>query len=150
MSEAKMLEEKICYCTSCKLELNHRIVLLNEDKLPERVLCLTCNKEHKYKKTPKSRLAKKATGTASASQISKARQSTEEKQWQEKLKNPNVTPVSYNINQEFAIDDHLQHSKFGKGLVIGFEYPDKVHVYFDDGVKILKGKKAEGSGVVLG
>lgn len=138
--EAKMLGETVCYCSSCKLELNHRITLMDGDE-PSKVLCLTCNKEHKYRKHgPKKRATKKATTTATATQKAKARQTTEEKLWEEKLLS-DVTPVKYNIKGEFGLDDHVMHPKFGKGLVIGFEYPDKTHIYFSEGVKILKGRQ---------
>ena len=40
--------ETLSYCTSCKIDLNHRIVAMKED-LIVKVQCLTCKKEHKYR-----------------------------------------------------------------------------------------------------
>jgi len=140
----EILGETVCYCSSCKLELNHRITLMDDDDKPSKALCLTCNKEHKYRKNaPKSR-AKKASPAATPTEKAKARQSSEEKVWEEKINSENVTPASYKINGEFEVDEVINHAKFGRGLVIGFEYPDKLQIYFSGGVKILKGKRRSG------
>lgn len=142
MTQYKMLGEFVCYCTKCKLELNHRIVLMDED-MPSRVLCLTCNSEHKYKKTPAKATKAKITKSATAAEKSKARQSLEEEKWRKKLETEDIAPTTYNINTAFHHEERLYHQKFGLGLVIGFDFPDKIHVFFDDGVKVLKGKKSE-------
>ena len=36
------------WCTSCRMNLNHRIVAIVRST-PKRVECLTCNKQHNYR-----------------------------------------------------------------------------------------------------
>lgn len=142
MSEYKMLGEVVCYCGSCKLNLNHRITLMDGME-PSRVLCLTCNREHGFRrKSPSERKAPAERRTSmTPSQVAKVRESQEEMQWRAKLRNQNKSSVPYSINAEFEIDQLVLHPTFGLGLVIGFEYPDKTQFYFDGGVKILKGRQ---------
>lgn len=147
MTEYKMLGEVVCYCSSCKLNLNHRITLM-EGAEPARVLCLTCNREHRFKKTGGSPVERKAAvvrPSLTPSQVTKVRADSEENVWRRKLNNPDKSTVPYSINAEFQLDDLVMHPKFGVGLVVGYDFPDKLHLYFDEGVKILKGKlkKAE-------
>jgi len=139
MPKYEMLGEFVHYCSKCKIELNHRIILMDGEK-PGRVLCLTCNTERKYKEPSQStlkRARKKATGKPT-----KAEQARQENEWRILLGETDVTPKKYNINESFDMNDHVAHPKFGKGLVVGFNHPDKVRIFFDDGLKILKGQKA--------
>ncbi|MBF0104673.1 MAG: hypothetical protein HQM16_05035 [Deltaproteobacteria bacterium] len=142
MSEYKMLGELVCYCHRCKLNLNHRITLM-DGNMPARVLCLTCQAEHRYRKTPDQIKEAQPRKAASNADKSKARQSREEDVWRQKLDYKDVTPHIYNMNDGYMIDDRVLHPKFGLGLVIGFDFPDKVHIFFGDEVKILKAKKRE-------
>lgn len=139
MTQYKMLDEILHPCSKCGLNLNHRITLMDGDT-PARVLCLTCHSERRFKDPNKA--VPKRRVVAGAKEKSKARQSSEQRDWQLKLTDTSKTPKKYNINEHYALDDHIYHPKFGKGLVIGFDYPDKVHFYFEgEGVKVLKGQK---------
>ena len=142
MAEYQMLGEFVCFCNKCKLDLNHRIILMDGDE-PSKVMCLTCQGQHKYRK--KSAVAKKkpVAKSATVAQKSKARLSREETAWRGLLEDPNVTPKSYNLTETYKREDRIYHKKFGSGVVIDFDFPDKLHVYFDEGIKILKGKKAK-------
>lgn len=142
MSEFKVLGELIHYCSKCKLDLNHRITLMNGAK-PARVLCLTCQTERSYK-DPAARMerAKRIVRQQpTAKQMGQARKSFEEDTWKSKLSDTSKTPKKYNINEEFEVDDHVYHPTFGRGLVVGFVGTDKVQIYFGGEVKLLKGKK---------
>ena len=140
MTEYKMLAEFVTYCGKCKLDLNHRITLMN-GSVPARVLCLTCHGEHSYR-DPSNKVQREAKRSVTPALKTRARQSSEQNDWNLLLSDQSVTPKKYNINEIFFLNDHVIHPKFELGLVVGFEHPDKVHIYFkDEGVKILKGKK---------
>lgn len=123
MSPYKMMEEIVCYCGKCKLDLNHRITRV-EKGLPVRVHCLTCRTDRSYH-------------GKSTSQGTK-RKGAQEAEWREKLLRRDRVPKPYDIEQAYAMDDHLRHKLFGTGVVVGFIHPDKVNVYFEDGLKTLK------------
>jgi len=139
MPKKKMLEEVICYCSKCKLDLNHRITLMDGDT-PSKVLCLTCQAEHKYKDPAKTTKGKKATKTKAKAE---PKVSKEEQQWRTKLSNSNKTPIKYHINEAFMLEDIVAHPKFGSGLVIEHRHPDKIVVFFDDSIKVLKAQIKE-------
>lgn len=142
MEEFAVAGELIHRCTKCKLDLNHRIVSMDGDK-PDKVLCLTCNSKRKYKDpTKKKAKAKKADTTiTTVKQKTQARLSAEEKEWKQLLGDPSITPKKYSMDGSYTLHDHVEHPKFGRGLLVEFSNPDKIHLYFDEGLKILKGKK---------
>lgn len=140
MPEYKMLSEVITYCARCQLNLNHRITLMDGSE-PARVLCLTCQSEHKF------RDGKKSSPTPSGPKRlvlnrspSAPKIGTLESQWRLKLAAKDQTPKPYKIDAPYAPDDLVYHQSFGRGLVLGFIHPDKVQIFFDEGVKVLKGK----------
>ncbi len=134
----RMLEEIIHPCSKCKLDLNHRITLMDGDK-PARVLCLTCNTERAFKDPEKAvrKLIRTATTTKLKSAVRAAR---EEDTWVAALRAGAKTPKRYDTATPLAKEDHVHHVKFGLGLVVETEHPDKLHIYFESaGMKVLKG-----------
>jgi hypothetical protein len=130
MPEYKMLDELIHYCTRCKLDLNHRIVALVEGA-PKKVLCLTCQTQRVYRsKPPPARRA--AMGKAAA-----AKQAQED-QWMQKINAGSKNPKPYSMEAVFKVDDMVQHNVFGLGVNTQNVPPDKVQVFFSDGMKLLK------------
>lgn len=130
MAEFKMLDELIHYCTRCKLDLNHRVIRV-DNGVPKRVLCLTCQSERVYK--PKGIAARKtAAGRAAAT-----REALESK-WREKLHAGNKTPKPYSMEDTYKVDDILSHKSFGLGLSTELVPPDKMLIFFDEGMKLLK------------
>ena len=130
MNEYKMLDELIYRCTRCKLDLNHRVTRV-ENGVPKRVLCLTCQSDRVYH--PKSLAVRRAAiGKAAASQAAL------EAQWREKLSSSKRTPKAYSMDGAFKLDDVVQHEKFGLGLATQLVSPDKMQVFFDEGMKMLK------------
>ncbi len=51
-------DEVDSYCTTCKLVLAHQIVALVDDT-PDKVICKTCGKQHKYRPNPPKSLRAK-------------------------------------------------------------------------------------------
>lgn len=138
MSSHKILGEVLHYCTKCKLNLNHMITLM-KDGQPVRVLCLTCKTQRHYQ-APKTQ-RRRMPGTLPVRTSPKARQLQSESEWRLKLSDKNKTPKAYQIDAAYEQDQHVSHPVFGLGLVVDFIHPDKVHIFFDDGMKILKGRK---------
>ena len=130
MPEFKMLDEVIHYCTRCKLDLNHRILRV-EEGVPKRVLCLTCKTDRMYRsKIPAARRA--ATGRANAARA------TLEAGWLEKLNAGTKTPKPYSMDGIYKVDDIVEHKLFGLGINTELVPPNKVQVFFQDGMKLLQ------------
>lgn len=132
MTTYKMMDEIIGYCTKCKLELNQRIVRVDAGR-PKRVLCLTCNTERAYRK---SAPAKAGEGKARISRASAAK-GDQEAEWRTKLERRKA-PKAYAMDKPFLLDDHIEHRLFGVGLVVSLIHPDKINVFFQDGLKTMK------------
>lgn len=133
MTEYKISDEVVCYCSKCKLELNARIVRLEAER-PKRVLCLTCNVEHAYRKS--------APAKAGEGKVRKPRASSskvdQEAEWRRKLDQGNKTPKAYAMDKVYLLDDRVEHQIFGVGLVVSLIPPGKINVFFQDGVKMMK------------
>jgi hypothetical protein len=136
-----MLGEIVCYCTKCKLDLNHRITLMDGTK-PKRVMCLTCNATHSFKDPDKvKKTTKKKAVKGTAKDLTKAKISAEEKEWRLKLTDTAKTPSKYSMKDAYSMEEHIYHPTFGRGIVVSFDYPDKIHIFFEEGLKVLKGLK---------
>ena len=127
------MEEIVCYCSKCKLELNGRIIRV-EGGRPKRVLCLTCNTERAYRKSAPAKPGEKKARISRASST----KVDQEAEWRTKLDRPNKTPKAYGMDKTFLLDDHVEHQLFGVGLVVSLIHPDKINVFFQDGLKTMK------------
>src|SRR5260221_549423 len=121
MTNHKMMDEVICYCTKCKLELNHRIIRL-EAGHPKRVLCLTCHTERSYRK---SAPAKTDEGKVRKQRVP-ASKGDQESEWRAKLDRGNKSPKPYAMDKPFLLDDRIEHHLFGVGLVVSLIHPNKI------------------------
>jgi hypothetical protein len=133
MTEHKMMDEIVGYCSKCKLELNQRIIRV-EAGAPKRVLCLTCNTERAYRK---SAPAKAGEGKVRKTRAASAKVD-QEAEWRAKLDKGNKTPKAYAMDKSFLLDDRIEHQLFGVGLVVSLMRPDKINVFFQDGLKTMK------------
>lgn len=142
MAEYKMLGEFVHYCSKCKLNLNHRITLMDGDA-PARVLCLTCNSERRFKspKAPSTRrsVAAKVTTSKEKAKVQGANSSLE---WRQTIRDKEHLARPYNINEAFQMNTVVIHPTFGKGLIVGFDHPNKLRIFFDGDVKVLRGQLA--------
>jgi hypothetical protein len=144
------------YCTKCRLDLGHRIVAMVEG-VPKRVLCLTCNSEHNYRK-PKSAAAEKAPtaakasggttpstrpgaprSTASARAMAAAEaEVARERAWEKAVSGQPVTSFkAYRVSALFQENDLIRHTKFGDGLVTRVLDKSKIEVMFREGPRVL-------------
>jgi len=146
------------WCTKCKLELAHTIVAM-VDGVPVRVICNTCNSEHKYR-GPKATSTRSTAGTSSRSssssrspRMTKAEKEAIEsaqslrRRWDEQLaKTAGTEQVPYNVKADYTAGDVIEHPKFGLGFVVEETAFNRIKVLFQDAERVLvarHGKKPE-------
>ncbi len=126
-------DEVEAWCTKCKLELAHTIVAV-VDNLPKKVKCNTCSGQHNYKLKP----AEKAKSTTKRA-VRKSR--SPEVQYNEHVERISGGDTSnakkYTISGSFGVDDIIDHSKFGTGVVLSIVKTNKVEVLFKEGSRLL-------------
>lgn len=138
MATPKAAQEVLAYCTSCKMDLNHRVVAMKGDKMVK-VECLTCKKEHAFKapkgvtdpaKAPKSRKKAGEAKPTAAHSI--------EAEWEKLMASHKDNPgKKYSPKGQFTLGDKIKHDTFGDGIVGRIIYPNKVEVIFRTDLKIL-------------
>lgn len=121
-------------CTKCKDITNHTIVAMADDKVAK-VECNTCGGAHKYRKpTVKKATTKGKTSATKAVKINKI-----ETEWEELLNNADpASATPYSMKMSIKNGGLIQHPSFGLGRVINIIRPNKMEVYFRDGVKLLR------------
>jgi len=141
------------WCTSCRLTLNHRVVAMVAG-VPKRVLCLTCNKQHNFRR-PKAEGASESSGLASsklatgktgssASKSSKKgsaiapKSPSPAREWQTNVADRDSTEfLPYSIHTTFEPGQLVNHPKFGSGYVKETLQAQKLCILFKDGPRTL-------------
>jgi hypothetical protein len=143
------------WCTKCKMVLGHRIVALVGPQ-PARVICMTCNSEHNYKKTQpaaKSMGLLKRTRDGSVTEVGRGKtasrgpKSTQPRpttakartsDWEDRvLGKPVAAFTRYSMTRNLTTGELISHPKFGDGYVACVIEGNKVSVVFRDGVRTL-------------
>ena len=142
------------WCTKCKMILGHRIVALVRTT-PARVICMTCNSEHRYLKAapgsqsvaPVKRMADGSISLvgrvgSSAPQRQRAaagaRPAAKTNEWESRVLGKAVSSFTrYNMGHRFEPGQLVSHPKFGDGYVVEVVDPQKVSIMFRDGPKTL-------------
>lgn len=62
----------------------------------------------------------------------------QEAEWRKKLDQGKKPPRAYAMDQVYKLDERVEHQSFGIGLVVDLIHPDKVNVFFEDGVKLMR------------
>lgn len=122
--------ELVHYCIRCKTYLNHR-VLESDGAKPKRILCITCQTRHDYRAKPlggRQKLFEKAA----------AAKATIEGTLRNRLQKSKRFPKIYSMDGTFQVDDVVRHPAFGLGLATELVLPDKVRIFFDDGLRLMK------------
>jgi hypothetical protein len=129
-------------CTRCRKVLNHTIVAMVGEKVV-RVECNTCRGVHNYreavaskpasagatarKKEPAVRPAKKDAGAA------------EREEWEALSQTMDRgRAIAYDIDGKFKVNDLVDHTVFGLGVVKLVIKPSKMEVLFQQGKKLLR------------
>ena len=135
------------WCTSCRLTLNHRVVAMVAG-VPKRVLCLTCNKQHNFRRPkaegasePSSAASGKAGGTSKSSKKSSAiapKSPSLAREWQTNVADRDSAEfVPYSIHTTFEPGQLVNHPKFGSGYVKETLASQKLCILFKDGPRTL-------------
>lgn len=121
-------------CTKCKDNTNHTIVAMVDDKIAK-VECNTCKGVHKYRKPTVKKAARKSKASTTKSvKINKI-----ETEWQNLINNADpAKAIPYNMQMSVKNGGLIQHSSFGLGRVINVTKPNKMEVFFCNGVKLLR------------
>lgn len=139
-------DEVDSWCTTCKLILAHRVIAVIDGK-PEKVICKTCEKRHKYRPNPPKSRVKKTKTSSAAQKTTKTtqRKTTRTRKskdplaiWEEALAKKDVSAAKrYSMDGEFNQDDIIEHTQFGYGLVREIRAEGKMEVVFKKGTKLL-------------
>ncbi len=141
-------------CTRCNDLTSHAIIVIVDGAI-HKVECCVCKGVHKYKpaiseKTKTTRRIVSKDGTKStpkktqknkqlmAADKDKNNPEILRNNWQYALNNTNSEPAPYSMKRAWALSDVIEHPTFGKGVVIEIFLPDKMHVLFCDGIRLLK------------
>lgn len=131
------------WCTSCRLTLNHRVVAMVAGA-PKRVLCLTCNKQHNFRR-PKADGSSEPVSAASSSSKSPKKSSaaaprspSSAREWQTNVADRDSADfVPYSIHATFEPGQLVDHPKFGWGYVKETLASQKLCILFKDGPRTL-------------
>jgi len=131
------------YCLKCKLVLSH-VILLKADNVVNRVKCKTCGAEHKYRGTMPSVKKTAAVRTLGAvrakkSVVAKVTVNDAPLQWDLKIRNmaPSIPMKNYSINENYNVNDVINHPVFGVGFVEKTDSDKRISVLFNDSVKLM-------------
>lgn len=133
-------------CTRCRSILNHTIVAMVEDRVV-RVECNTCHGVHNYRgKTEKkdsptapSGREKQKTSRQTKTDAGKEPKITDRQEWESHCSgNQADRSTPYDMNGKFKVDDLVDHSTFGVGIVRALIPPNKMEVLFESGKKLLR------------
>ncbi|MCD6580891.1 MAG: hypothetical protein J7K90_03740 [Desulfuromusa sp.] len=120
-------------CTKCKDITNHTIVAMADGKVAK-VECNTCGGAHKYRKPTVRKAAAKSKASTTSAKINKI-----ETEWEGLLDNADpASATPYSMKMSIKNGGLIQHPSFGLGRVINIIKPNKMEVYFRDGVKLLR------------
>jgi hypothetical protein len=123
------------FCTRCKMTLAHTILAMVGSKVA-RVRCNTCNGDHVYRNEPGAR----------RSAPSKPREKKVVVSFEQRLDGKDVANApTYSPKETYALDQVLQHSTFGVGIVTAVR-TDKIDVAFKADVKTLIHGRSGGAG----
>lgn len=154
------------WCTRCKMDLAHTIVAM-VGGTPVQVKCNTCDGIHKYRapktqteapgslksrfggaagaaSTPAAGSAPRSSAPKTTKTAAKAEREAEvslkelRRRWDEALsRTAGTAQVPYDVKATYAVDDVLEHPKFGLGFVeeeVGF---NRIRVLFQDAERVL-------------
>ncbi|WP_413288233.1 hypothetical protein [Bdellovibrio sp. HCB337] len=125
------------FCKKCNADRYHTVLAHTTSKTAK-IKCEVCASQKSYS-LPKT--GSSATGAAKVSRAragsESARRSSHNAEYEALLNaQESAKEVSYNIKGKFAMNQKINHPKFGVGIVRGV-HQDKVEVVFSDEVRNL-------------
>jgi hypothetical protein len=130
------------HCTKCREVMNHRIVAMVGEKVV-RVECNTCNGIHNYRQpaeTKASTGSKPVRKTAVTPRKTKRDpEAVDQEEWESLLPTMQADrAIAYDMNGKFKLNDLVEHTAFGVGVVRLLIKPNKMEVLFRGGKKLLR------------
>lgn len=130
----QVAKEIVSYCTSCKRDVMHTIVAMNEDRIV-RVLCRSCKKEHAFRRSP-DKISSVRERPAGRTAHGKSYFDVED--WSTEMgKLKGVAAKPYTMDGLFEEGQKMAHHAFGTGIVKRLIAHDKMEVLFEGGIKLL-------------
>lgn len=131
----QVAKDIMAYCTSCRRNLVHIIVAVDGEKIA-RVQCRSCKKEHAYH--PPKGAAKSTSRKKAAKTPARKKPDAGPGKWEKVMeKHQGLPSRPYSMAGTFEIEDKLDHSTFGMGVVTKIIKPNKMEVLFRQGCKTL-------------
>jgi len=128
-------KEVLSHCGRCKLSLAHIVVSLKDAITADKVQCKTCGAMHKYRDPAK--VGKVATKKKTTRKKKSSKDQPISDLWMSEMASASSKPKKYNIKEEFAVGDIIDHGQFGAGIVKEIADTNKIEVVFQNDVKIL-------------
>lgn len=127
IAPAPLAERVAARCIKCKARLDHEVVSRDAEGIIERVRCLTCGGEHKYRK-------EKAKAPRKVARPRKVDPARDFELLSEAVKGKK--PQNYSMSGSFKAGDVIDHNTFGMGIVIS-AMNKQMEVVFSDHPRIL-------------
>jgi hypothetical protein len=135
------------WCTRCRMNLNHRVIAVTSGGI-QRVVCLTCNGDHKYHppKSDKSlrpeahREKVNASGSSRSPRPAVDRSAARmESEWNTFMKDmpPAGLARPYRVTECYDSGEFVEHPVFGMGKVLGILGAERVEIIFREGRKVM-------------
>ena len=124
-------------CNSCG-DVWHIVIAKVGEKITK-VECKQCGKRHRFRPTGDAPAANLAPPKRSASKRPRRRVAAAEAP--SVALDPGRPTRRYALSERFALDEQIEHAKFGRGVVCEVE-PNKIRVRFPGGIKTLMHGKA--------
>lgn len=129
-------------CTRCRAVMNHRIVAMVGERVV-RVECNTCNGVHNYHQPGETKTP--AAGKSgrnveiSPRKTRKEPAAADRDEWESLLPTMQAErAISYDMNGKYQLNDLIEHTAFGVGIVKLLIRPNKMEVLFRGGKKLLR------------
>lgn len=129
-------------CTRCRATLNHTIVAMVGERIV-RVECNTCHGVHNYRGPIEKK--EKSTSPSPAKKQAVPRQPKNDpgisdmEEWESLRPSFDCNQATpYEINGKYHVNEVLNHSTFGLGIVKNIIPPKKMEVLFQLGKKLLR------------
>lgn len=134
------------FCTKCKLDLNHRVVAMLGEAV-KRVLCLTCNGEHNFRRPAAEREKEKErkahnraihAGTAGTKASVPRTERSQKLIWERATTGqPTGAFKAYNVKGTYSTGELIRHTRFGDGVIARVIDAQKMEVIFEDGPRTM-------------
>lgn len=133
-------DEILSFCSSCKLDLRHRIVAHKSGNTGAiaKVECKTCRKIHAYHAPKGAAGAVSVKAQHERAPRSKAQAIPLSVEWNKQLnETQNKASRVYSIAHTFGKGDLVEHPNFGLGIVQGLKDATKVEILFENSLRVL-------------